>query len=243
MTPRRQRLVEIAVPVFAVKLLATFRLAAMVLAAQCLAAPAAAASGFAEQGFAAIGTAALGAAAHAAPGTDAQVTAAATSWIVDAARSRLSFTGTLAGGTFDGTFHRFRPQIVFDPAHLAGSRFDVEVDTASADTQEKDRDEALAGNDFFAVKRWPTARFVAERFETVGPGHYRALGRLTLRDVTRDVTVPFEFDPSADGRAAELKGSATIRRLDFGVGQGEWRDTAMLGDEVKIHFDLALRRE
>jgi polyisoprenoid-binding protein YceI len=185
----------------------------------------------------------LGLVANAAPGSDAQATAAATTWTVDAAHSRLGFTCTLAGGTFDGTFHRFRPQIVFDPTDLAGSRFDVEVDTASADTQERDRDEALAGNDFFAVKRWPSARFVADRFEAAGPGHFRAVGRLTLRDVTRDVAVPFEFHASADGHTAELKGGTAIRRLEFGIGQGEWRDTAMLGDEVKIRFELALRRE
>jgi polyisoprenoid-binding protein YceI len=77
----------------------------------------------------------------------------------------------------------------------------------------------------------------------VGQGRYRALGRLTLRDVTRDVTVPFDFHASADGHAAKLKGGASIRRLDFGIGQGEWRDTEMLGDEVKIRFDLALQRE
>ena len=56
---------------------------------------------------------------------------AAPGWVADAARSRLEFTGTLAGGTFDGSFRRFRPEIAFDPADLAASRFLVTIETGS----------------------------------------------------------------------------------------------------------------
>jgi polyisoprenoid-binding protein YceI len=167
----------------------------------------------------------------------------ATRWTTDAGRSRLEFTGTLAAGAFSGHFGRFNPDIVFDPADLAGSRFVVTVETGSADTQEADRDATLKGAEFFAVERWPTARFEATRFAAAGPGRYTAQGRLTLRDVTRDVPLAFTFKPSADGATATLEGGTTIRRLDFGVGQGEWRDTQWVGDEVKVRFDLSLRRK
>ena len=168
---------------------------------------------------------------------------AATDWATDPARSRLEFTGTLAGGSFSGQFQRFTPEITFEPADLAGSRFVVTVETGSADTQEADRDAALKGAEFFAVQRWPAARFEASRFAPAGPDRYTAQGRLTLRDVTRDVTLTFTFKPAADGRTATLQGGTLLRRLDFGVGQGEWRDTQWLGDEVQVRFDLALRRK
>ena len=167
----------------------------------------------------------------------------ATAWVADSAASRLGFTGTLAGGTFDGRFHRFEPDIVFDPADLAGSRFEVTVETGSADTQEAERDAILKGPEFFAAERWPTARFAANQFTATGPGRYTAQGRLTLRDVTRDVTLTFTFKPAANGTTAALEGGTTIRRLDFGVGQGEWRDTQWVGDEVQIQFNLSLRRK
>lgn len=168
---------------------------------------------------------------------------AATPWVADPARSRLEFTGTLAGGTFKGHFARFTAEIVFDPANLAGSRFRVGVDTATADTQETDRDAALKGADFFAVERWPVARFEATRFTATGPGRYTAAGELTLRGVTRNVTLDFTFKPAADGTTAELAGSTSLRRLEFGVGQGEWRDTQWLGDEVQVRFVLSLTRQ
>jgi polyisoprenoid-binding protein YceI len=167
----------------------------------------------------------------------------ATAWVADTATSRLGFTGTLAGGTFDGRFHRFEPDIVFDPADLEGSRFRVTVETGSADTQDADRDAILKGPEFFAVERWPVARFTASRFVPLGNRRYEARGRLTIRDVTRDLVVPFGFQASTDGRTATMSGSATIRRLDFGVGQGEWRDTEWVGDEVTIRFDLLLQRK
>lgn len=168
---------------------------------------------------------------------------AATAWTTDAARSRLEFTATQAGGEFDGAFRHFRAEIAFDPADLPGSRFRVEVETASAATGDKDRDETLAGKDFFAAGRWPLARFEADRFVALGGGRFEARGRLTIRDITREVRVPFRFQPAAGGVQAEMTGATAIRRLDFGVGQGEWRDTTLVGDEVRIRFALLLHRK
>jgi polyisoprenoid-binding protein YceI len=173
---------------------------------------------------------------------DAAVAQAAIAWAVDPARSRLEFSGTLAGGTFEGRFARFTPAIAFDPDGLQGSRFEVEIDTASADTQEAERDGMLKGPDFFAVERWPVARFEATRFVQTQPGRFEARGRLTLRDVTREVTLPFRFLAAADGRTATLAGGTRIRRLEFGVGQGDWRDTKWLDDEVEVRFELSLVR-
>ena len=80
----------------------------------------------------------------------------------------------------------------------------------------------------------------AAQFAAKGAGKFEARGHLTIRDVTRDVLLPFTFTPAADGQHATLAGGTTIRRLDFGVGQGEWTDTTWVGNEVKIHFDLRL---
>jgi len=173
----------------------------------------------------------------------ATATHAATAWTTDLAQSRLEFTATLAGGDFDGAFRHFKADIEFDPADLEGSRFRVEIETASADTGDADRDLALKGADFFAVERWPGARFSADRFVVLGNGRFEALGRLTIRDTSREVRLPFSFKPGADGTRAGLAGGTTIRRLDYGVGQGEWQDTQWLGDEVRIRFTLHLQRQ
>jgi polyisoprenoid-binding protein YceI len=166
----------------------------------------------------------------------------ATAWTTVAASSSIEFTGTLAGGDFTGQFQRFVATIAFDPANLAGGRFRVEIETGSANTADADRDVALAGDDFFATSRWPKATYDATQFAATGPGQYEARGKLTIRGIARDVPVTFTFKPTADGRSATLSGRASVRRLDFGIGQGEWQDTKWLGDEVRIRYKLTLRK-
>jgi polyisoprenoid-binding protein YceI len=168
--------------------------------------------------------------------------AAATPWKADAAESRLTFAATQAGARFDGAFQEFETTIVFDPADLAGSRFRVAVATATADTRDAERDATLKGKEFFDATRWPKATFETTEFKSLGKNRYEALGRLTIRDVTRNVRLPFTFTAAADGRTATLAGGTTVSRLDFGVGQGEWTDTTWVGNPVEIRFELRLTR-
>jgi polyisoprenoid-binding protein YceI len=165
---------------------------------------------------------------------------AATTWRTDPSASHLGFKATQAGAEFEGRFKHFDAQICFDPADLPGSRFLVKIDTKSADTQDGERDATLASGDFFATDRWPTARFETTGFTAKGGGQFDVRGRLTIRDVTRDITLPIRFSAAAGGKQATLSGGTSIRRLDFGVGQGEWTDTTWVGNEVRIQFELKL---
>lgn len=168
--------------------------------------------------------------------------AVAMTWTVDPAHSQLTFHPRLAGGEFAGRFERFDATIRFDPADLAHSSLLVVVDLLGARTGDTDRDAALQGSDFFQTVRWPKGTFASTGIKSLGNGRFEATGKLTLRDVTRDVRVQFRFDSTApSGGAARLVGSANVRRLEFGVGQGDWRSTEWLDDGVRVEFDLALR--
>ena len=167
------------------------------------------------------------------------VALAATKWTVQPKESKLTFVGIQEGAEFTGVFERFTADIQFDPQDLAGSRFDVKIETASASTRSDDRDETLKSDDFFAVKQYPTAHYVADRFTAKGGNKFSATGKLTIRNVTRDVPIEFTFE-SKDG-SAWLKGGAQLKRLDFGVGQGDWKDTEQVGNEVKVNFVLLLK--
>jgi polyisoprenoid-binding protein YceI len=167
------------------------------------------------------------------------VALAATQWTVQPKESKLTFVGTALDAPFDGTFERFTADIKFDPQDLATSRFDVKIDLASVNTQNEDRDGALKGDDFFAVKQYPTGHFAADRFTSKGGNKYGATGKLTIRNVTRDVPIEFTFE-NKNG-SAWLKGSAQLKRLDFGVGQGEYQDTSQVGNDVKVNFVLLLK--
>jgi polyisoprenoid-binding protein YceI len=162
----------------------------------------------------------------------------ATAYTADPGQSRLEFTGVQAGADFKGQFHKFSAAIDFAPEALASSHFDVQIDMNSVDTQDKDRDQTIRGADIFDVAHSPTAQYVAKSFTKTATG-YTAAGALTLHGVTKEVPVDFQFTQSSGG--ATLKGSAKLKRLDFGVGQGDWKSTEWVGDAVKISFSLVLK--
>jgi polyisoprenoid-binding protein YceI len=172
-------------------------------------------------------------------GLAAVMALAAAQWTLQPKESKLTFVGVQAGAQFEGSFDKFTADISFDPKDLASSRFDVKIDTASVNTQDGERDTTIKSADLFDVKRFPTAHYVADKFVDKGGNKYSATGKLTLRDVTKDVPIDFTFE-SKDG-AAWLKGTARIKRLDFGVGQGEWKDTSTVGNDVQVRFALRLK--
>ena len=164
---------------------------------------------------------------------------AAAQWSMQPKESKLTFVGEQAGAQFEGAFDKFTAEIAFDPSDLAASRFDVKIDTASVNTQDGERDTTIKSADLFDVKSFPSARYVADKFTDKGGNKYSATGKLTLRNVTRDVPIDFTFQNK--GGEAWLKGTAKIKRLDFGVGQGEWKDTSQVGNDVQVRFALRLK--
>ena len=164
---------------------------------------------------------------------------AAGSFTADPATSRLAFTGVQAGAEFKGVFHKFTASVDFSPDALAAAKFDVVIDLSSEDTMDKDRDGTIRGADIFDVAHFPAAHYVARTFSKTAGG-YTAVGALTLRGVTKDVPIAFKFSPTAGG-GATLTGTAELKRLDFGVGQGDWKSTEWVADVVKVSFTLNLK--
>ncbi len=162
---------------------------------------------------------------------------AAQDWQMSAGSS-LGFSSRFQGEAFTGQFKRFSPQIRFDPKKLAQARFDVSIDLSSADSRNSERDDTLKTSDFFDVKKAPTARYTASVFKDLGKGRYQANGLLSLRGIRKPVTLVFSWVP---GKNPVLRGEATLNRLDFGIGTGDWADTEMLPNAVKVSTTLLLR--
>jgi polyisoprenoid-binding protein YceI len=154
------------------------------------------------------------------------------------ATSRLEFTGVQAGAAFKGVFHQFTAAVDFDPASLAGARIEVTIDMNSEDSGDKDRDGTMRGADIFDVAHFPTAHYVTRSVTRTAAG-FSAVGALTLHGVTKDVPIEFKFTPGAGG--AGLSGTAELKRLDFGVGRGDWKNTDWVADVVKVAFTLNLK--
>jgi polyisoprenoid-binding protein YceI len=166
--------------------------------------------------------------------------ALADAWQGDQHSGSLRFVATQAGAKFQGQFDEFKVSFDFDPAEPVKGRLDVTIVTKSADTADAERDEVLHGQDFFWVARFPEAKYHAAGFTRDGRG-WIAAGGLTLRGVTQPVAVRFEVEPKL--KQLGMKGGATLRRLEFGVGQGDWADTTWVSDPVDVAFDLSLEQE
>jgi polyisoprenoid-binding protein YceI len=182
------------------------------------------------------------AAATQAPAAAATPAAGATTYAMDPAKSWLGFTAKQSGGDVDARFEKFAAQIAFSDTNLAASRFDVQVTTESVNSQDSDRDTVLRDKDLFDSKKYPTAHFVTSAFARKATGQYETTGKLTIRDVTREIHLPFTFQTAQEGGkpVAWLKGGVAVNRLDYGVGQGDWKDTSVVGNEVRVRFELHL---
>ena len=151
--------------------------------------------------------------------------------------STLGFTASYQGEAFTGRFGKFTPQIRFDPAKLADSRFDVRITLTSASTKNSERDDMLKGSEFFDAKAQPEARYVATKFRALGGNRFAADGVLTLHGVSKPA--PLTFTWTAGAKPA-LDGTATLKRLDFNVGTGDWTDLDLIPNEVKVSTHLLL---
>jgi polyisoprenoid-binding protein YceI len=176
--------------------------------------------------------------AIAATAVAARAAGPATSYTADPAASRLEFIGVQAGAEFKGSFRKFTAAVDFAPDSLASARLDVQIDLNSLDTMDKDRDKTMRGPDIFDIAHYPTAHYVTRSVAKTAAG-YTAVGALTLHGVTKDVPIDFQFVSTAG--QSKIEGTAKLKRLEFGVGQGDWKSTEWVKDEVKVAFSLVLK--
>ncbi len=157
---------------------------------------------------------------------------------VQAPGSTLVFASNYQGETFTGKFGGFTTTLSFDPANLATSKLDVAIQLAGTQTGNGDRDGTLVSADFFNVAKFAQARYTATKFRSLGGNQYAADGTLSLRGVSKPVTLTFTWTPGAQ---PVLAGKATVKRLDFGVGGGDWADTSTIPNEVAISTKVVFK--
>jgi polyisoprenoid-binding protein YceI len=145
--------------------------------------------------------------------------------------STLAFAGKYQGEVFTGKFPGFATRFSFDPRQLATSKLDVTIPLATATTANADYDAELRGDAFFNSGKFPQAKYSASKFRSLGGNRYAADGTLSLRGVSKPVTLEFTWTP---GAKPVLAGKATVKRLDFGVGGGDWADTGLIPDAIAI---------
>jgi polyisoprenoid-binding protein YceI len=174
-----------------------------------------------------------------------------TIWVIDPAHTLVEFgVRHMMVSTVKGRFRDVRGAIELDETDPTRSSVSVEIDVASIDTGEPQRDAHLRSADFFDAERYPVITFQSRRIEEAGHDRYRVVGDLTIRDVTREVTL----DATYEGRARDPYGNerigfsarTTLNRRDFGLTWNVALETGgfIVGDTVTVSAEVeAIKQE
>jgi polyisoprenoid-binding protein YceI len=168
------------------------------------------------------------AAAAQAPGQQAQLQAAA---------SEIVFTTRQMGVPVEGRFTAFGASLSLDPKSPQAGRVSLAINTASARFGSPELDTEVPRPGWLDAARFPQASFQSTRIAAAGEGRFEVHGTLTIKGQAREIAVPVRLQP-APGGLTQASGSFTLRRLDFGVGSGEWSDTSLLANDVQVRFKL-----
>jgi polyisoprenoid-binding protein YceI len=172
--------------------------------------------------------------------------ASADSWQIDPVHTSIGFSVRhMTISSVKGQFDKFAGTITVKGKDPASASIDVTIDTASVNTQSKDRDADLKSANFLDVAKYPTMTFKSKKVETVGGGKYKVVGDLTLHGVTRPVTLAVDVpgppikDPWGNERAGASV-TAKISRKAFGLTWNKLIEAggAVVGDEVSISIDV-----
>ncbi|WP_199543887.1 YceI family protein [Paraburkholderia kururiensis] len=160
---------------------------------------------------------------------------------VDLAKSSITATSKQMNVPVEGRFRKFTAQLSFDPAKPAAGSAQFTVDVASYDLGDESFNDSVRGKDWFDAKTWPQATFVSSAIAPAGGNQYKVTGKLTIKGKSQTVVVPVAY--SQQGSAQVFDGTLPIRRLQFDVGTGDWKDTSTVADEVVIKFHIVAARK
>jgi polyisoprenoid-binding protein YceI len=170
-------------------------------------------------------------------------------YAIDPSHSRVGFVARHAMVTkVRGSFAEFEGQGFFDADEPANSRLALTIQATSIDTGNADRDGHLKSNDFFDMATYPEITFTSTAVSQRDAENYEVTGDLTIKGVTRPVTVDFELaggatDPFGNQRIG-LEGRTTVNRKDWGVTWNAPLETGgvLVGEKVTLEFDVSAIR-
>ncbi|WP_347556780.1 YceI family protein [Robbsia sp. KACC 23696] len=159
---------------------------------------------------------------------------------IDAAKSTVITTSKQMSVAVDGKFKKFSGDVTFDPANPAAGSAKVNIDIGSYDIGSDEYNNTLKSAEWFDSAKYPQATFVSSSIAAAGPGKLTVKGKLTIKGKTNDVTVPLSY--AVAGNTQTFDGVASIKRLAYGIGANEWKDTSVVADEVDIKFHLIVTK-
>jgi polyisoprenoid-binding protein YceI len=166
-------------------------------------------------------------------------------WTIDAAHSGINFSiRHMVVSKVRGRFAKYAGTVDLDEGDLTRAIVEATIDASSIDTGTPQRDEHLRSADFFDVEQFPELRFRSKRIEKLDDADYRVIGDLTIRDVTREVSLDVEYggrtkDPWGNERVGFIAKTA-LERKAFGLGWNQLLEAGgvLVGDRVDIEIEV-----
>ncbi len=155
----------------------------------------------------------------------------------DPAKSTVVATFKQMNVPVEAKFKKFSANIDYDAAKPEAAKATVDIDTTSMDLGDPEYNKEVAKKEWFNAAQFPKATFVSTSIKPAGAGKFNVVGKLTIKGKTTDVAFPMTV--KQEGGKQVFDGSVPIKRLAYNIGEGEWKDTGMVADEVLIKFHVA----
>ena len=167
-------------------------------------------------------------------------------WTIDASHTRIGFVARHAMVTkVRGAFTEFAGSAIVDADDFGRSTASLTIQAASIDTRNEQRDGHLRSNDFLAMDEFPEITFTSTGVRQTGATSLELTGDLTIKGVTKSVTVPFEFEGVATDPFGNLRvgfeGSVTISRKDYGITWNAALEAGgvLVSDKIVLEFEVS----
>lgn len=173
-----------------------------------------------------------------------------TQWVIDPMHSEIQFkVKHLVISTVTGYFRKFDAKIFTDGESFEGARIEFRADVNSIDTNNEQRDAHLKSEDFFSAEKYPELRFVSRSFTSKGNDTYTLTGDLTMKGVTKEVSLTAELGGTAKDLYGNLKAgfeiTGKINRKEFGLNWDAVTEAGgvVVSDEVKLHLNVQINKQ
>jgi polyisoprenoid-binding protein YceI len=169
------------------------------------------------------------------------------SWNIDISHSQIMFTVRhMMISKVRGSFEKFSGAVNLDPQQPSNTTVDIQIETASINTRDPQRDGHLRSPDFFNSEQYPVMAFKSKQVQVTGDNSAKLVGDLTIRSVTREVTLEVEYTGSAKSpwgtTSVGFTGATRINRKDWDLTWNKALETGgmLVSDEIDISIELEL---
>jgi len=170
-------------------------------------------------------------------------------WTIDSGHSTAGFSVKhLMVSTVRGTLGPIKGTIAYDGRSLESIKIDASIDMSAINTGNESRDRDLKGTEFFDVAKFPAATFKSTRVEPAGAGKFKLIGDLTMRGVTKEVTLtvegPSPVVKAQNGQKIGASATTTLNRRDFGLEYNNMVEAVpVVSDEVQVTIDIEANKK